>query len=72
VERRNLTIRTFMERFTSLSPGFANKLADVRDAVTPDTAYDNSCWRRGKLRVTAAMAAKVTHRLWSFDGLLAA
>lgn len=34
--------------------------------------YYSFCWRPGKMRITSAMAANVTGRLWSFDNLLAA
>ncbi|KKM67975.1 hypothetical protein LCGC14_1465700 [marine sediment metagenome] len=72
VERNNLTIRTFMKRFTRLALGFSKKLENLEAAVNLHMAHYNFCWRPGKMRVTPAMAAKVTDRLWSFDDLLAA
>ena len=72
VERNNLTIRTFMKRFTRLALGFSKKLENLQAAVNLHMAYYNFCWRPGKMRVTPAMAAKVTDRLWSFNDLLAA
>jgi IS1 family transposase len=70
VERHNLTIRTFMKRFTRLSLGFSKKLENLQASVALFLAYYNYCWRPGKLRITPAMAAGITNRLWSFDDLM--
>jgi len=45
VERNNLTIRTFMKRFTILALGFSKKLANLEAAVALHLAYYNFCWR---------------------------
>ena len=71
VERTNLTVRTFMKRFTRLALGFSKKLANLEAAVNLHMADYNFCWRPGKMRVTPAMAAGVTRRLWSFNDLMA-
>ncbi len=71
VERNNLTIRTFMKRFTRLALGFSKKFENLEAAVNLHMAYYNFCWRPGKMRVSPAMAAGVTGRLWSFDDLMA-
>jgi IS1 family transposase len=71
VERHNLTVRTFMKRFTRLALGFSKKLENLEAACALHMAYYNFCWRPGKMRITPAMAAGVTDRLWSFDDLLA-
>lgn len=70
VERTNLTIRTFMRRFTRLALGFSKKLENLEAATHLHMAYYNYCWRPGKMRITPAMAAGVTNRLWSFNDLL--
>lgn len=70
VERANLTVRTFMKRFTRLALGFSKKIENLQAAVNLFVAYYNLCWRPGKMRVSPAMAAGVTDRLWSFDDLL--
>jgi IS1 family transposase len=70
VERNNLTIRTFMKRFTRLALGFSKKLENLDDAVALHMAYYNFCWRPGTMRVTPAMAAGVTGSLWTFDDLM--
>jgi len=78
VERHNLTIRTFMKRFTRLSLGFSKKLECLEAAIAMFLAYYNFVWRTrypdhsghaGKLRPPAAMMAKVTDHLWKFDEL---
>ena len=71
VERNNLTIRTFMKRYTRLALGFSKKFENLEAAVNLHVAYFNFCWRPGKMRVTPAMAAGATSRLWSFADLLA-
>lgn len=71
VERNNLTIRTFMRRFTRLALGFSKKFANLEDAVALFLGYYNFCWRPGTMRVTPAMAAKVTTSFWTFDDLMA-
>lgn len=80
VERNNLTIRTFMKRFTRLALRFSKKLENLEDAVALHMAYYNFCWRsryadnsgkRGRFRPPAAMMAGVVDRLWSFDDLMA-
>jgi IS1 family transposase len=70
VERHNLTIRTFMRRFTRLALGFSKKFENLESAIALHVAYWNLCWRPGKLRVTPAMAAGVTGSLWSFHDLM--
>src|SRR5262249_21864469 len=70
VERNNLTIRTFMKRFTRLALGFSKKIENLEDAVALHMAYYNFCWRPGKLRVTPAMAAGVVRNLWTFNDLM--
>jgi len=70
VERNNLTIRTFMKRFTRLALGFSKKFENLEAAVNLHMAYYNFCWRPGEMRITPAMAAGVTPRLWNFDDLM--
>src|SRR6185295_18027489 len=70
VERNNLTIRTFMRRFTRLALGFSKKFENLEAAVNLHMAYYNFCWRPGEMRVTPAMAAGVSSKLFSFNDLL--
>src|SRR5207248_1226533 len=71
VERNNLTIRTFMRRFTRLAMGFSRKLGNLEAAVNLHMAYFNFCWRPGTMRVSPAMAAGIADHVWTFDELLA-
>jgi hypothetical protein len=70
VERNNLTIRTFMKRFTRLALGFSKKLANLEAAVNLHMAYYNFCWRPRTMRISQAMAAGVARSLWRFDDLM--
>ena len=70
VERHNLTVRTFMRRFTRLALGFSKKLENLEAACALHLAYYNFCWRPGEMRITPAMAAGVVDTLWTFDQLL--
>ncbi len=65
----NTNIRTFLKRFTRLSLGFSKKLDNLRAAVALHVFHYNFCRRHTTLRVTPAMAAKVTPRLWKLADL---
>lgn len=70
VERNNLTIRTFMKRYTRLALGFSKKIENLEDAVALHMAYYNFCWRPGTMRISPAMAAGVVNTLWNFNDLM--
>lgn len=73
IERHNLTVRTFMRRFTRLTVGFSKKLDNLAAAAALHVGYYNFCWRprmpgkSGKLRPTPAQAAGLTDSLWTFE-----
>jgi IS1 family transposase len=69
VERKNLTIRTFIRRFTRLSLGFSKKLANLMAAVSLHFAYYNYCWMHGSLTGTPAMAAGIAGHPWNLEEL---
>ena len=71
-ERNNLTIRTFMKRFTRLCLGFSKKLKNLAAAVALHVAHYNFCRIHSTLRTTPAMAAGITDHVWELDELLAA
>lgn len=71
VERANLTMRMGMRRFTRLTNAFSKKLENHAAAVALHHAHYNFCRRHQSLRITPAMAAKVTDRLWSLEDLVA-
>lgn len=70
VERHNLSIRTFLKRFTRLSPGFSKKLENLNAAFSLYVAHYNFCRWHGSLKKTPAMAAKITGHPWTLDELL--
>jgi IS1 family transposase len=72
VERNNATIRLFIKRFSRLTLCFSKKLENLAAAIALHTAHYNFCRRHGTLRVTPAMAANVTDRLWNLEDLLKA
>jgi IS1 family transposase len=69
VERNNLTIRTFMKRFTRLALGFSKKLENLATATALHVATYNFCRIHGSLNCTPAMAAGVIGELWSMGNL---
>lgn len=64
VERSNLTMRMHMRRFTRLTNGFSKKVENHAHAVALHMMYYNFVRIHKTLRVTPAMAAGVTDRLW--------
>ncbi len=71
VVRQNLTMRMHMRRFTRLTNGFSKKVENHMNAVALHFAYYNFVRIHQTLRVTPAMAAGVTDRLWSVEDLVA-
>jgi IS1 family transposase len=71
VERQNLTMRMQMRRFTRLTNGFSKKLANLKAHVALHFAHYNFVRVHQTLRVTPAMAANLTDRLWTLEELLA-
>ena len=71
VERQNLTMRMHMRRFTRLTNGFSKKLENHANAIALHFAYCNFVRIHKTLRMTPAMAAGVTDRLWEMADLVA-
>jgi IS1 family transposase len=70
VERLNLTVRMQIRRFTRLTNGFSRKLDNLKAAVSLFFWNWNFCWRPRTLRVTPAMEAGITDRLWTLKELV--
>ncbi len=70
-ERQNLTMRMGMRRFTRLTNGFSKKLANHEAAVALHLMNYNFVRIHQTLRVTPAMAAGVTDRLWEVEDIVA-
>jgi hypothetical protein len=70
VERQNLNMRMSMRRFTRLTNAFSKKLENLQAAVGLHFAHYNLVRLHKTLRVTPAMAAGVTDRVWSLEELV--
>jgi len=70
VERQNLTVRMQMRRFTRLTNAFSKKLRNLEAAVDIHFFMYNLCRIHQSLRVTPAMEAGLTNKLWSWEDLL--
>ncbi|MXY56990.1 MAG: IS1 family transposase [Gammaproteobacteria bacterium] len=70
VERQNLTMRMSMRRFTRLTNAFSKKLENHAHAVALHYMVYNFCRIHQSLRVTPAMAAGVTDRLWEIGDIV--
>jgi IS1 family transposase len=70
IERQNLTMRMSMRRFTRLTNGFSKKVENMKAAVSLHFAHYNFVRIHRTLRVTPAMAAAVSDRLWSLEELV--
>lgn len=70
VERQNLTMRMAMRRFTRLTNGFSKKVENLEAAVALHFAHYNFVRLHRSLRITPAMAAGVSDRLWSLEELI--
>jgi IS1 family transposase len=70
VERQNLTMRMSMRRFTRLTNAFSKKIENHTYAVALHFMYYNFCRIHMTLRMTPAMRAGVTERLWDVVDLV--
>lgn len=71
VERMNLSIRMQNRRFTRLTNAFSKKLDNHIHALALYFAFYNFCRIHKSLRVTPAMAARITDRLWTLEDIVA-
>lgn len=71
VERSNLTFRMQNRRFTRLTNGFSKKLENHAYSVALFVMFYNFCRIHKTLRITPAMAAGVTDRLWEVADIVA-
>jgi IS1 family transposase len=70
VERQNLTMRMSMKRFARLSNGFSKKAINHAHSVAIHFMHYNFVRIHQSLRVTPAMAADVTTKLWSLTDMV--
>jgi hypothetical protein len=71
VERQNLTMRMQMRRLTRLTNAFSKKVENLKAAVALHFAWYNFVRVHRSLRLTPAMEAGITDRIWSIKDLLA-
>lgn len=71
VERQNLTMRMSMRRFTRLTNAFSKKLDNHIHALALYFVFYNFTRIHKTLRMSPAMAAGITDRLWSLDDVIA-
>jgi len=71
VERQNLTMRMGMRRFTRLTNAFSKKLENHEAAIALHYMHYNFCRIHQTLRVTPAMEAGVSDRVWSIADVVA-
>jgi IS1 family transposase len=70
VERQNLTMRMQMRRFTRLTNAFSKKIENHCHAVALHFMQYNFCRVHQTLRVTPAMAAGLTDRVWEVSDIV--
>ena len=70
VERQNLTMRMAIRRFTRLTNAFSKKLINLKAHLALHFAYYNFVRIHKTLRITPAMEAGVTNRLWELQQLI--
>lgn len=70
-ERQNLTMRMHMRRFTRLTNAFSKKIENLAHQVALHQMFYNFVRIHQTLRVTPAMAAGVTDRLWEIGDIVA-
>ena len=70
VERQNLTMRMHMRRFTRLTNAFSKKVENHAYAVALHMMYYNFVRIHQKLRMSPAMTAGVSDRLWEISDIV--
>jgi hypothetical protein len=71
VERQNLNMRMGMRRFTRLTNGFSKKVENHCHMVALYTMFYNFIRIHKTLKMSPAMAAGVSDRLWSMEDIVA-
>jgi IS1 family transposase len=74
VGRNNLTIRTFIKRYTRLTVAFSKKKLNLEAAIALHVAHYNFCWVHSTLEQTPAQATGLVngHWPWPLERLLEA
>src|SRR5271157_3491887 len=70
VERHNLTMRMSMRRFTRLTNAFSKKMQNHAAMVAIHAVYYNYARIHKSLRITPAMAAGLSDRVWTLEEIV--
>lgn len=70
IERQDLTMRMSMRRFTRLTNGFSKKIENHIAAISLHFFHDNFVRIHKSLKITPAMAAGMTDRLWEISDIV--
>ena len=70
VERHNLTMRMQMRRFTRLTNAFSKKLENLKASLALYFAHYNFMRIHSSIRMTPAMEAQITNRIWDWEDIL--
>jgi IS1 family transposase len=70
IERQNLTVRMSNRRFTRLTNAFSKKIENHAASLAIHYMHYNFVRIHQSLRITPAMAAGVTNRLWSIEDVV--
>jgi IS1 family transposase len=71
VERQNLNMRMGMRRFTRLTNAFSKKIDNHCHALALYFVFYNFCRIHKTLKISPAMAAGVTEKLWNMEDIVA-
>lgn len=69
-ERNNLTMRMSMRRYVRKTSGFSKKLENMEHALALYFMYYNFCRIHQSLRMTPAMKAGVSKKLWEIEDII--
>lgn len=70
VERQNLTLRMQMRRFTRLTNAFSKKLDNLKATLALHFFYYNFMRIHQSLRMTPAMATRISKNIWTWEKFL--
>lgn len=69
IERQNLTLRMGNRRFTRLTNAFSKKIENHKHSIALHFMHYNFCRIHKTLRVTPAMEAEISNRVWDLSDL---
>jgi hypothetical protein len=70
IERYNLTVRMIDRRYTRKTNGFSKAISNHRHSVALHIFYYNFCRKHMAIKMTPAMAAGLTRKLWYYEDIV--